>query len=483
MSVPRSKIFWYVVTGIVVLVVAAGTYLAVHGMPQLFGQGKAEEITSPPPLPEVELVKDKPYTLSVPQQVQEALGIQKILQARVPEQGQTLVLPGTTALDPARMWRIRTRFNAEITKIGKIQECSKGPDGRFESEREIRAGDPVKGPGLDPSGKEEEPTLLAEVWSVEVGSKKSDLADAIVQLRLDEQRLKSRLELWKNGSIPEDALNQTRRDLVADLNNVDRAERTLKIWRVPEAEIKEVKDEAEKAFQRGGRRDKSKEELWARSAILAPMSGTIVERNIGLGEYVADNNVNLFVIADVNRLMVMANPAEDYLQDLLKIPRDKWRWNLHIAGFPPREDEKYVEIGPILDSNQHTVVVKGYLNNPKGELRAGQFVSASIQLDPLPDRVEVPLTALVEDGKLSFVFVQPDPEKNEFTLRRVLVTHRFDRAAWVKTRLTDKEREQTPEEAARGVPRVQPLQVGDRYLPTGVLELRAALVDRMSREK
>jgi hypothetical protein len=34
--------------------------------------------------------------------------------------------------------------------------------------------------------------VLAVVWSIDVGSRKSDLVDALVQLRLDEQRLKAR---------------------------------------------------------------------------------------------------------------------------------------------------------------------------------------------------------------------------------------------------------------------------------------------------
>ena len=207
-----------------------------------------------------------------------------------------------------------------------------------------------------------------------------------------------------------------------------------------------------------------------------------MERNVGQGEFVADNTVNLFVIADVSRMQVLAYPPEDALPTLFALPRDKWRWTIETVGLPPTEGP-IEEIGYLLDPNQHTAVVKGYIPNPQGRLRAGQFASASVELPPPPDVVEVPLTALVDDGRLSFVFVQPDPGKDRFTLRRVLVTHRFDKTAFVKSKLTPKEKERTPDEVKKGIPAAEPLRPGERYLGTGALELRAALEDQLSKAR
>ncbi len=100
-------------------------------------------------------------------------------------------------------------------------------------------------------------------------------------------------------------------------------------------------------------------------------------------------------------------------------------------------------MGYIIDANQHTAVVKGFIGNPEGRLRAGQFVSATVNLPPPPDVVEVPLTALAEDGKQSFVFIQPDPTKPRYTMRRVDVTYRFDTTAFVRSRLTPAEQQLT----------------------------------------
>jgi cobalt-zinc-cadmium efflux system membrane fusion protein len=418
----------------------------------------------------VELVADMPYALYVPEDVRKALGIGDAEPVEPPTKTRPLVMPGSTALDPSRVSRVKTRFNAEVIEIAQVPEdptVSKSLQTVF---REIRTGDKVK--KGDP---------LAVVYSVDVGGKKSDLLEAIVQLKLDEERLKARTSLAAKGVIPEDTLNQTRRDVITDRSAVERAERTLRVWNIPDKEIETVRQEADELLQREGRRDREKEKLWARSELIAPRDGTLVERNVGRGEYVADNTINLFTIADVDSLLVIANPPEEALPTLLALKGMDKRWTLDTVGMP-RTEALFSEVGYLIDPNQHTAVVKGYIDNPSGQLRAGQFVSATVQVAPPDDVVEVPLTALAEDGKHSFVFVQTDPAKHNYTMRRVKVTLRFETVAFVRTRLTPDESKLTPAEVKQGLQPLQPLKAGERILTTGVLELRAALEDRMSKK-
>jgi cobalt-zinc-cadmium efflux system membrane fusion protein len=469
------KLLRYLILGVVLLAAGAGAaVLAIYGMPDIPFFGKQPTVPTSAPakkLLAVEVVEGTPHTLSVPEPVRKALGIGNSLVVQEATQTRPLILPGSTALDPTRLMRIRTRFNAEVVDIGQVAENPLQSGSGQTVTRELQTGDRVK-----------KGDLLAVVWSVDVGSKKSDLVDAIVQLRLDEERLKARIELWKNGNLPDDTLNQTRRDVVTDQNTADRAERTLRTWNVPEREIQVAREEAEEASRRKGQRDKEKERLWARSELIAPRDGTIVERNVGKGEYIADNTINLFTIADVDRLLVVANPPEDYLPTLLSLKPEERKWSLQMVGAPALTG-RIEEIGYILDANQHTAVVKGHIDNPDGRLRAGQFVSATIALAPPPDVVEVPLTALAEDGKQSFVFVQPDPAKPHYTMRRVQVTLRFEKTAFVRSNLKPEEERLTPEETAQGLQPRQPLKPGEQVLTSGVLELRAALEDRESKAK
>jgi cobalt-zinc-cadmium efflux system membrane fusion protein len=482
----KSHTSRYIAFGLFVLVAGiVVTALAIYGLPGLSASHKGAGETEPPAKGRlaVELVEDMPHTLNVPENVRKALGIQDSLVVQPPTQGRPLIMPGSTALDPARVMRVKTRFNAAVVEITKI------PD---ESLRTSVSVDPPKR-DLRPGDRVDKGKVLAEVWSTDVGARKSDVVDAMVQLRLDEKRLKAREELYAKGSIPEDMLNQTRRDVVSDRSAKERAERTLRTWNIPEHEIQAVYDEAELASARQGERNKEKERLWARSELIAPRSGTIVECNVSVGEYVADNTVNLFTIAEVDRLLVMANPPEDQLPTLLGLRPEQKRWTLKLVGSPQIEGP-IEEVGYILDANQHTAVVKGYINNPvdptdpepdplkkRRLLRAGQFVTATVNLPPPPDVVEVPLTALAEDGKQSFVFVQPDPAKQRYTMRRVQVTHRFEKTAFVKSKLLPEEERLTHEEEAQGFWRLLPLEPNERIITSGVLELRAALQDKESK--
>jgi cobalt-zinc-cadmium efflux system membrane fusion protein len=459
------------------LILAAGivvTALTIYGTQQLPALVKKHGESQPPAKSRlaVELAEDVPHTLIVPERVRQALGIQESMVAQPPKQARPLVMPGSTALDPARVMRIRTRFTAEVVEIARVTDETQRTSTGETGQRERRPGDRVQ-----------KGDVLAVVWSTDVGARKSDLVDALVQLRLDEKRLKAREELYQKGSLPEDTLNQTRRDVVSDRNALERAERTLRTWNIPEREIRAAYDEAELASARQGKRDPEKERLWARSELIAPRDGTIVERNVSVGEYVADNTINLFIIAEVDHLLVLANPPEDQLPAILALRPEEMRWSLQTVqtvGASPIEGP-IEEIGYLIDATQHTAVVKGYIDNPDGKLRAGQFVSATVNLPPPPDVVEVPLTALAEDGRQSFVFIQPDPARPRYTMRRVQVTHRFEKTAFVLSRLTPQEEKLTPEEDSQGMQRCQPLKPGERFMTSGVLELRAALEDKESK--
>src|SRR5262249_13635441 len=102
-----------------------------------------------PSLSAVALVKERPHTLCVPEEVRRALGIRQgnrilIATAKKPEHGRTLIMPGSTMLDPARIMRIRARFapspsSAEVVRIGQMPDRSSGQT----VFHEIRSGDHV----------------------------------------------------------------------------------------------------------------------------------------------------------------------------------------------------------------------------------------------------------------------------------------------------------------------------------------------------
>jgi cobalt-zinc-cadmium efflux system membrane fusion protein len=469
-----SKLFRFLLVVAVAAVLLAGVAVTSGAVRAPWKERDEPALPAAASLSAVELVKGVPHTLCVPEDVQKTLGIRQddrmlIATATKPEHGRTLDLPGSTMLDPARIMRIRARFasspsSAEVVRIGQVYDRSSGKTVL----REIRSGDHIsKG------------DILAIFHSVDVGNKKNDLADAIYQLGLDEQIL-NRAEAAASA-VPEVFLLNTRRNVEGDRNAVNRAVNTLQTWGISEEDIQTVRDEAENIKRRQGKRDPDKQSNWARVEIKAPEYGIVIERNVSLHEIVADNTTNLFQVANVDQLTVIANIPEDDVPVLEAIPPPDRSWTVRTVGSEP-VNGKISDIGYIIDPNQHTAVVKGLIENPREKLRAGQFVSATVELPRPADVVEIPIDAVVDDGRQSIVFVQTDAARHYYTMRRVELTDRFDKVAYVRSRAFEHD-DRTSEEKELGLLAKEPLHAGERVLQTGAGELKAELTDKESEKK
>jgi len=126
------------------------------------------------------------------------------------------------------------------------------------------------------------------------------------------------------------------------------------------------------------------EEKWSHVVLKAAMDGIIDERNVHVGETVTDNTINLFQVADVDRLLVLATVHGDDLPALNEFMQKGTR-TLKVARGRSGETVtgQIAEIGYLIDPNEHSAVVKGWIDRPK-VFRAGQVVTATVELPP-PD--------------------------------------------------------------------------------------------------
>jgi cobalt-zinc-cadmium efflux system membrane fusion protein len=482
--------------------VAAAIAAIVLFVPPMFGVPGVQALWTEPAPKEmveqttplaVELVKGQAHTLSVPADVLVSLGIRKgkienTAPAERPDWMRPLVMPGSTAHDDTRLARVRIRFNAEVTKIPEVRPHPDQPETDENRPREIEVGDKI-----------EKGQPLAVLQSVEVANMKSTLVNAWVQLYFD-QGILNRFDAARSV-IPDLTFLTAERNVRQDQTTIASAYTTLLTWGLTKEDLQKLRGEADELTQLRLKSLKDKEskneeealwavkkEAWSRVEVRAPRSGTLVERNVSLGEFVADNTQPLFQIADVQRMVVLANPAEIDLPALLKLKKEKGQlfWTVRTVGLPP-EGRLYPinEISYFIDQNQHTAVVKGYIDNPDGMLRVGQFASASLEL-PAPLHVaQIPMNALAEDGKQSVVFVVKDHDRDHFVveMRRVIVTHRFDKTAFVLSDFDDlapEKQHRTKEEADEGLLDPNPLEHGARIITSGILELKAALEEKES---
>src|SRR5262249_26413841 len=151
----------------------------------------------------------------------------------------------------------------------------------------------------------------------------------------------------------------------------------------------------------------------------------ILEMTVGLHSFV-DTSTDLFKVAKLDKLVVYANAYEEDLPPLQALKPEHRRWQIRLQNEPHAKPLPGTidVIGYTIDPTQHTAVVIGRVDNPEERLRAGQWVTADIALPPEPNEVVIPMMALVEDGRQSVVFVQPDPTKPYYTQERVHVARR-----------------------------------------------------------
>ncbi len=373
-----------------------------------------------------------------------------------------LEMSGTLMFDADRLSHVHARFPGEIVELGP-------GDGRS--------------PAVSFGQRVRKGQLLAVIWSRDLGEKKSDLIDALSQLRVDEESLARIARAAAEGSVPDRILKDNERKVEVDRIAVSRAVRILQSWRIPKAEIDEVRAEADRlARENKLPREKAadREEIvaqWAKLDVLAPLDGTVIERNVALGDLV-DTNIDLFKVADLSRLRVVAHAYEEDLPSLDALKNDGAPgrvpstlgggrgWSVGIGSGPDAATRpgRFDQVGCIIDPNQHTAMVMGWVDNPDGRLRVGQFVTVRLAVPPPKPELVIPAAALCEEGGRTTVFLNPEGT-HEYVRRQVVVSRRSGDKVFLRNQLTAEERQ-------RGL---ELLQAGQLVVTSRIAQLTANL--------
>ena len=404
----------------------------------------------------VDEAKVSPYIELLPRVV-ELNGI-RTAKVSLPTRKRKLELRGVLQFDPDSLVHVHGRFPGQIIELGKVDEPKAELSTQsLKTKRDISFMDHVV------KGQE-----LGILWSKELGEKKSELVAGLIRLRTDQQNLKQYRLMDKEGSANPRSLREAERTVEQDETDVERARMTLRSWLLPTEEVDKVAAEADRLHKGKGGRNPQMENEWARVPIVAPRDGTIVEKNVVEGDIVA-TDTDLFKIADLSRLVVVAHVYEEdlrYLEQVAKpIP-----WTITINSMPGMQPiAGYIDrLGDIIDPNEHVALAFGKIENPRGELFAGQMLKAAIEIPEWPDVVEIPTRALVEDGNESVVLVRVDEEHYRYAPRRVMVVRRYHDLVRVRGKLTDEQGEQG----------FQELHEGEEVVAVGALELKAALTQQ-----
>jgi membrane fusion protein, heavy metal efflux system len=167
------------------------------------------------------------------------------------------------------------------------------------------------------------------------------------------------------------------------------------------------------------RRLESSRKLSADYPIVAPRSGTVLKREITIGQVVQPADP-AFTIADLSSVWILANvPEEDagHLQEGMEV-------EVHVPALSQSEiPGKLSFVSPIVDPATRTVEVRMDVANPSGALKPDQLASMTFT-GHAGRKLTIPNAAVVRENNKDYVFVQSAPLK--YVLREISLGNEED---------------------------------------------------------
>lgn len=193
--------------------------------------------------------------------------------------------------------------------------------------------------------------------------------------------------------------------------------------------------------------DEASEENCTVLTIHSPIDGTIIEKDITLGEnFPEDNEKVVFVVADLSKVWL---DLRAHQKDLPFLRRGQKATVKIGRGYEDREGVvSYV--APVVSRQTRTALIRLVLDNGDGELRPGLFATASIDVGTSAATVVIDASAVQRLGDVTIVFA---PENDGFAPKPVTTGRSGNGQIEIVAGLRD----------------------GDRYVSSGAFELKAIL--------
>jgi cobalt-zinc-cadmium efflux system membrane fusion protein len=136
--------------------------------------------------------------------------------------------------------------------------------------------------------------------------------------------------------------------------------------------------------------------------VKAPISGTIAERNVVIGQLV-DATVNAFRIVNTNNLWI---DGQIYEKDINKMSAGNAAYFTTNTYPNERFDAKLNYIGNIIDENTRTIIVRAEIKNAGAKLKPQMFGELNISTEGGNNEILIPVEAISKIDNNDFVFVQ-----------------------------------------------------------------------------
>jgi RND family efflux transporter MFP subunit len=137
--------------------------------------------------------------------------------------------------------------------------------------------------------------------------------------------------------------------------------------------------------------------------LTAPRDGTVVEKNVAVGQQVGPASGAIITIADLSDVWVVADLLEDAVDDIKTGTKAQVKVDTITAPYEGVVDQ----VAAIVDPDRHTVPVRVKLDNAQGALRPNALAQIKFFEDKTGP-VSVPAEALLTDGATTYVYVIRD---------------------------------------------------------------------------
>jgi membrane fusion protein, heavy metal efflux system len=190
--------------------------------------------------------------------------------------------------------------------------------------------------------------------------------------------------------------------------------------------------------------------LQPRIPIRAPIDGTVIDRSVTNGQFVAPEGGSLVTVADLSTVWVQADVFE---RDLRSISAGE-PVDVTTDAYPSDHFSAQVaRVGSVVDPQTHTAKVRFLVANPGARLKPGMFASIELFVNGQAPSLTVPVTAVFVENTHTFAYVQTGAL--EFSRREI------------ETATADGDRLKV----------IRGLSHGDRVVSDGVLLLRQLETD------
>jgi cobalt-zinc-cadmium efflux system membrane fusion protein len=155
--------------------------------------------------------------------------------------------------------------------------------------------------------------------------------------------------------------------------------------------------------------------------LVAPINGTVTDRQVGLGQYIQANAPNpVYSIGDLSTIWLIANVRE-LDAPLMRLGEPV---EVHVMAFPGQVFKaKLAYVAPSVDTTTRRLAVRAEVENPDGELKPEMFATFSIITGDESEKPAVPMEAVVYEGDTARVWVA---QKDGSISGRLILTGRMN---------------------------------------------------------